>query len=43
MQGSGGRKRKGFESRNSDGDGLLVGNGANRANPFSGDTDNGIF
>ncbi len=43
MQCSGVTKVKVLESRISDGDGLLVDNGASRSNLFSGDTDNVIF
>ncbi len=43
MQCSGVSKVKVLESRISDGDGLLVDNGASRSNLFSGDTDNVIF
>ncbi|MBR0471609.1 MAG: phage holin family protein [Methanosphaera sp.] len=43
MQCSGVSKVKILESRISDGDGLLVDNGASRSNLFSGDTDNVIF
>ena len=43
MQCSGVSKVKTLEERISDGDGLLVDNGASRSNLFSGDTDNVIF
>ena len=43
MQCSGVSKVKTLESRISDGNGLLVDNGASRSNLFSGDTDNVIF
>ena len=43
MQCSGVSKVKVLESRISDGNGLLVDNGASRSNLFSGDTDNVIF
>ena len=43
MQCSGVSNVKTLESRISDGDGLLVDNGASRSNLFSGDTDNVIF
>ena len=43
MQCSGVSKVTILESRISDGDGLLVDNGASRSNLFSGDTDNVIF
>lgn len=43
MQCSGVTKVKTLESRISDGNGLLVDNGASRSNLFSGDTDNVIF
>ncbi len=43
MQCSGVSKVKELESRISDGNGLLVDNGASRSNLFSGDTDNVIF
>ena len=43
MQCSGVSKVKELESRISDGDGLLVDDGASRSNLFSGDTDNVIF
>lgn len=43
MQCSGVSKVKVLESRISDGDGLLVNDGASRSNLFSGDTDNVIF
>ena len=43
MQCSGVDRVKILESRISDGDGLLVENGASRSNLFSGDTDNVIF
>jgi hypothetical protein len=43
MQCSGVRKVKILEERISDGNGLLVDNGASRSNLFSGDTDNVIF
>ena len=43
MQCSGVSKVKILEERISDGDGLLVDNGASRSNLFSGDTDNVIF
>ena len=43
MQCSGVSKVKTLEARISDGNGLLVDNGASRSNLFSGDTDNVIF
>ena len=43
MQCSGVSKVKTLEERISDGNGLLVDNGASRSNLFSGDTDNVIF
>ncbi len=43
MQCSGATKVKILEDRISDGNGLLVDNGASRSNLFSGDTDNVIF
>ena len=43
MQCSGVDRVKTLEERISDGDGLLVDNGASRSNLFSGDTDNVIF
>lgn len=43
MQCSGATKVKQIEERISDGNGLLVDNGASRSNLFSGDTDNVIF
>ncbi|WP_458453725.1 phage holin family protein [Methanobrevibacter sp.] len=43
MQCSGASKVKTLEERISDGNGLLVENGASRSNLFSGDTDNVIF
>jgi len=43
MQCSGASKVKELENRISDGNGLLVENGASRSNLFSGDTDNVIF
>ena len=43
MQCSGVTKVQTLEERISDGDGLLVDNGASRSNLFSGDTDNVIF
>ncbi len=43
MQCSGATKVKILEERISNGDGLLVDNGASRSNLFSGDTDNVIF
>ena len=43
MECSGAIKVKTLEERISNGDGLLVDNGASRSNLFSGDTDNVIF